>query len=296
MSKISLPRPCKWPCSPFTFKILAETANGPERSNINNTDIQIQVTFYGVESVRNTPPLAKVPPAAFSGLSSLTSLSLTDSGVWSLPTESPFCPLTGLASLNLSGNSLTDVSALGFAATNELGACALPLADLDLSRNSIERLDRESFGRLSKLERLDLSGNAISAVETSALDSLPALKTLRLSSNGLRALPPHLFRESKDLRELHLQNNSLAALPADLFSGLRHLVVLNVSRNALADNSLSGETFGALLRLVALDMSGNGLTGLPAGLLSPLTSLQLLDLSGNQLHEVGGAEAVRGEG
>ena len=207
--------------------------------------------------------------------------------MWSLPTESPFCSLTGLASLNLSGNSLSDVSELGFAPTNELGSCALPLTDLDLSRNSIERLDRESFGRLSKLERLDVSGNAISAVEGSALDGLPALKTLRLASNRLRALPSDLFRGSKDLRELHLQNNSLAALAADLFSGLRHLVVLNVSQNALSSDALSGETFGALLRLVALDMSGNGLTGLPAGLLSPLTSLQLLDLSGNALREVG---------
>ena len=116
---------------------------------------------------------------------------------------------------------------------------------------------RESFGRLRKLENLDVSGNIISTVEDSALDGLPGLKTLKLSSNSLAALPSDLFRGSLDLRELHLQNNSLSGLAADLFAGLRHLVVLNVSQNELKSDTLSGETFGTLVRLVALDMSGN---------------------------------------
>ena len=89
----------------------------------------------------------QVPPAAFSGLSALTSLSLTNSGVRSLPSppeESPFCSLSGLESLNLSGNALRDVADLGF--SKELGdSCGLPITSLDLSRNYIDRLPRYNF-------------------------------------------------------------------------------------------------------------------------------------------------------
>ncbi len=236
--------------------------------------------------------IGSVPDEAFAGLEALTSLALTNTGIWELPRGGRvFCPLGSLQSLNLSENAVRDLADLGFevAANDVRQRCRIPLRILDLSRNRLKSLPSAGLGQLDRLETLDLSGNEISVVDDAAIAGLSGLKVLRLNGNRLVALPPKLLRGAADsLQELGLQNNSLTGLAPGLFKGLRHLLVLNLSDNALTNDMVSEGAFATLLRLVALDLSGNKLSRLDRRLLSPLTSLQLLDLRGNRLHAMAG--------
>lgn len=225
---------------------------------------------------------------AFTGLNELRLLNLSDNNIWTLP-SSPFCSLSSLSILNLSGNFLQDFLDLGFANT-VITSCRLPLKSLDLSFNSFSRLISEAFSQIgAKLESVNLSNNNLNVIDDTALSGLTGLTKLNLANNQLVAIPPRLFGGDDQsrccvyLQELHLQNNSLSGLAPGVFDGMKHLLVLNLSRNALSDDWLTPNIFHSLMRLVALDLSHNRLNALNNKLLKPLTSLQLLDLSHNQI-------------
>lgn len=226
-------------------------------------------------------------PESFRGLGELRSLNLADNNIWSTPPEL-FCPLFGLTHLNLTGNKLQDINALGLSdwGNGPLApgrACVSGLEVLDLSRNDIIALPDNGFSGLRALEELHLEGNAISTLGDRAFVGLASLKTLNLSSNSLVALPPELFQSSRDLHKLYLHNNTLSVLAPGLLEGLDQLQVLHLSHNQLSSRWVNRDTFSGLVRLVILDLAHNNLTRVDSNLFHDLYSLQILNLEHNNI-------------
>ncbi|XP_014215884.1 insulin-like growth factor-binding protein complex acid labile subunit [Copidosoma floridanum] len=151
-------------------------------------------------------------------LPALEVLDLSASGLKHVPTGA-FVKNPRLQFLNLSGNWLTDFPKLGAS-----------IARLDLSDNSIGKMDNDSLEGMPRLRRLDLSANNLermpqNLVSDSLMDwglgenrirtldnvsftGLPNLERLDLSSNLLvQGLHPGLFYKNALLKKLHLHGN-----------------------------------------------------------------------------------------
>ncbi len=215
--------------------------------------------------------------------------------------------LTNLVSLNLSANSLTNVTLPGgmtklfslLIANNPLTQITLPsdltqLEELDLQGNQLTSFNLPPS--LTGLGVLDLTFNALTNV--SLPGGLTNLDLLRLSENSLTnfTVPTGLTR----LTQLYLDQNQLASftLPA----GVTNLTVLDLFFNQLTNLNLPAD----LRNLISMDLSFNQLTSLnlPANMtgltlfqarsnqltnfnLPPdLTALTLLDIGENQLQSV----------
>ncbi|XP_069051896.1 volume-regulated anion channel subunit LRRC8D [Lepisosteus oculatus] len=162
--------------------------------------------------------------------------------------------LTGLHSLDLSGNALRGLDELlGLAQLRRLTA-------LRLARNRIPALP-PAVGLLRGLELLDLSHNRLQALPP-ALFTLRRLRCLQLAGNLLGALPAEVGGLPL-LSELDLGGNRLESLPPELFSGCLRLRRLCAARNALA---ALPPGLRHLARLAHLDLRGNSLDALPAEL------------------------------
>ncbi|XP_031825889.2 toll-like receptor Tollo [Nomia melanderi] len=214
------------------------------------------------------------------GLSNLQHLDLADNNLWTLPSEL-FCPVRGLASLNLTRNKLQDIVSLEFSDTAE--PCTPVLEMLDLSSNDLTALPDRTLSNLRSLTVLKLQENVIAAVGDHALAGLTALRSLNVSSNRLVALPPELFSKTKELRELILSNNSLAVLAPGLLDNLDELQYLDLSSNELTNRWVNRDTFSRLVRLVILDLSFNRLTRIDGHVFKGLYSLQILKLENNDI-------------
>jgi formylglycine-generating enzyme required for sulfatase activity len=190
--------------------------------------------------------------------------------------------LTNLVSLNLSGNSLTDVSLP--AGLNNLFSLSIsdnPLVQLtlpaDLTRLEelvLQNCQLASFTLppgLTGLGVLDLSFNALTNV--SLAGGLANLDLLDLSENFLTnfTLPAGLTR----LTQLDLDQNQLAsfALP----EGVTNLHVLDLFFNQLTNVNLPTDQ----RNLISLDLDNNRLTSL--NLPGNLTGLSFLRVRANQL-------------
>jgi formylglycine-generating enzyme required for sulfatase activity len=215
--------------------------------------------------------------------------------------------LTNLAVLDLSGNSLVNVSLPGgmtklfslVMAGNTLTQLTLPgdltrLEELDLNGNQLTRFNLPT--NLTSLSVLDLGFNSLTNV--SLPGGLTNLDLLRLSENSLTnfTVPTGLNR----LTQLSLDQNQLASftLPA----GLTNLHVLDLFFNQLTNLNLPAD----LRNLISLDLDYNRLTSpnLPANLTglsffrarsnlltnfnppADMTALSFLDLGENQLGSV----------
>ena len=163
---------------------------------------------------------AAVLPAAADGAvsASLVGGAVGDTGLWELAGR------TELRRLDLSGNALTDISALS-------GLRALE--SLDLSGNAVS--DLAPLTGLTELRRLDLSGNRID--ELWPIGGLPKLEVLLLAGNRVADMGAltHLGR----LENLGLAGNLVADVGplADLWSLRR----LDLGGNPVPDLSPVGD-------------------------------------------------------
>ncbi|XP_045188915.2 adhesion G protein-coupled receptor A3-like isoform X2 [Mercenaria mercenaria] len=91
---------------------------------------------------------------------------------------------------------------------------------LDLSKNEISVLRKESFSQLSDLQRLDLSHNRITLIEPGAFEGLSELRRLDLSNNNLGSINGSIFSGLPNLQKLMLSFNKLNTIPDGTFSDL----------------------------------------------------------------------------
>lgn len=221
------------------------------------------------------------------GLVQLRELDLSDNNIWNLPKEL-FCPLVGLAHLNLTKNRLQDVFELGFSdwgngPTAPGKTCNTALEDLNLANNDIISMPDNGLTSLRALKKLYLQENQINQIADRAFVGLTSLNVLNVSSNRLSALPPELFHSTRYLREVYLHNNSINVLAPGLLEGLDQLLVLDMSRNELTSTWVNRDTFSGLVRLVVLNLGHNQLTKIDSHVFQDLYSLQILNLEHNDI-------------
>ena len=186
-------------------------------------------------------------PGDFDGMTGLTTLTLSDTGLTVLP-AGIFDNLTALTTLNIIGNHLTALPAGIF---DKLTA----LTELYLFDNDLTALPADVFDNLTALTELYLFDNDLTALPADVFDNLTALTTLRLNVNALTALPAGVFDDLTNLELLQLANNALTALPAGAFEKLTRLTYLSLYGNALP--ALPDYIFEKLTALTGLDLEQN---------------------------------------
>ncbi|CAH2101948.1 unnamed protein product [Euphydryas editha] len=166
--------------------------------------------------------------------------------------------------VDLSENPIIEVTALA----------ELPVKVLNLSRCSIESIERASFKDLQQMEVLDLSYNKLTYVNLS-----PHAFEGRYSSEKYEPLA--------SMRTLNLEYNDLHSLNQDLFEHLPELTELNLNGNPLTTIDLvTLIAISSLPMLKVLKMRSCGLTEIPEKFLHTPKFLEHLDISDNKLISV----------
>ncbi|MCY3868518.1 MAG: leucine-rich repeat domain-containing protein [Gemmatimonadetes bacterium] len=252
------------------------------------TEFVSRVGYVNSNHISNFSPL--------SGLTSLTRLDLSGNSISDLSALSDaISGLTRLERLYLDNNGISDVSALsGFTRLERLILFNNSISDLSplsgltnleqlyLENNNIS--DVSSLSGLTNLAWLGLSANNISDV--SSLSGLPNLIRLFLRSNSMSDVSS--LSGLTSLLSLTLDNNNISNITP--LSGLTSLTSLTLANNSISDvSSLSG-----LTSLISLFLYGNNISDI--FVLSGLTSLRSLSLSSNNVSDLSPLVANTGLG
>uniref|UniRef100_A0A3Q1EWL0 Ig-like domain-containing protein n=1 Tax=Acanthochromis polyacanthus TaxID=80966 RepID=A0A3Q1EWL0_9TELE len=111
------------------------------------------------------------------------------------------------------------------------------LATLVLSKNSISRIEVNTFNVTLHLLHLDLSSNQLTVLNSSIFTGLRELKELLLFGNRIVQINPGAFSDLHSLQKLYLSTNRLTAFPLGLYEepgGPRNLTFLDLSSNKLS--------------------------------------------------------------
>ncbi|XP_063924664.1 toll-like receptor 6 [Zophobas morio] len=130
------------------------------------------------------------------------------------------------------------------------------LLSLNLDNNNITDVEAGLFKDLDSLNKLNLSHNSIEQIKFGTIDYLPYLLFLDLSYNKLISLHPNTLRLLSNLRELYFDNNQISNKAS--LSGVDNLEVLNLRNNQIT--RIEEESFVEQLRLKELDLFGNPIT------------------------------------
>ncbi len=111
------------------------------------------------------------------------------------------------------------------------------LSILVLSRNSISRIEMNTFTLTPHLLHLDLSSNRLTMLNSSIFTGLRELKELLLFGNQISQINPGAFSDLHSLQRLYLSANRLTDFPLGLFlepEGPHNLTFLDLSYNNLS--------------------------------------------------------------
>ena len=199
-------------------------------------------------------------------------------------------PLVNLQVLRLAANRLSAVK-LTTPTTNSSSSAPsgglVNLASLDLSANQLTELTADALAGLPALTQLSLSQNRLTAVHPAAFANASAsVLILDLSHNRLSSLPTTL-RHLTRLQTLDLSHNLVSNLSNSPLSGMAALWRLQMAGNQIS--RVPPDFFASLTALQVLDLSANRLAGrLEAGVLDRNVALRAVRLDGNQLRQIDG--------
>ncbi|XP_055588255.1 protein toll-like [Uranotaenia lowii] len=236
--------------------------------------------FHGMSDLRIltlTSGIKQLESDVFSGLSSLKLLRLRNNNIETLHSE--FTDLSNLVVLDLSINQIKELEP-GLLKNQR------NLRHINLFRNQLNNITKESFRGAEALEELDLSYNALEFLEPDVFSLLPNLTELNITLNKFSDLPKNLLSKNRKLEDFRLSRNQgpLTELPDYLLANLPQLHTIILSRCnfiSLPETLLQG-SFGIKL----LDVSYNRLTTLPEHLLRDQQQLTELDVSFNELDQL----------
>ncbi|XP_044077356.1 transforming growth factor beta activator LRRC32 isoform X2 [Siniperca chuatsi] len=176
---------------------------------------------------------------------------------------------------------------------------------LDLSRNQVQNLTRETlayhtgfhhlnlhsnkihfiqpglFKDMTDLKVLDLSRNHLNVFSLSKINigPLTAVESLDLSSNGLyTGMSDYFLADSPSLANLSLNSNSITKIAQNTFSGALSLTKISLHNNVILE--IEDGAFDSLDRLTELDLSKNSITCITD---FNLCNLKVLNLSKNSM-------------
>ncbi|KAM4558856.1 toll-like receptor 8 [Odontesthes bonariensis] len=163
--------------------------------------------------------------------------------------------------------------------------------DLDLSENFIKNITVQPFSKLLNLTQLNLSWankNNKVIIAANVFKNLTKLHKLRLAGNCLKGIPDHL---PVSVGVLDLKNNKIIFLDNNSFAYLTNLTELYLSKNCYTWNpcgervKIMDNSFAALTKLQALDLSFNNLSNVPKGLPKSLTMLNVASNKIQYMHK-----------
>jgi Leucine-rich repeat (LRR) protein len=156
------------------------------------------------------------------------------------------------------------------------------LEDLDMSYNSLTRLEEGTFSNLKKLKNLRLDFNLITSISKNLFKGLGSLTLLSLKENSLTALQNLTFWFLNSVNELDLNDNKLIKIEENVFVGINEsLTHLGLSNNRL--QFIKETHFNTLTRLLNLDLSNNQISSIEEKSFSALENLEKLALSRNSI-------------
>jgi hypothetical protein len=109
------------------------------------------------------------------------------------------------------------------------------IRSLSLKNLGLEFVDEDAFEKKSfedNLESLDLSGNSLKRIDAITLKNLKRLEKLNLASNQI-TLESGNFRHNRNLIRLDLSTNQIQFLAPNTFDQVNQLKLLNLSNNGL---------------------------------------------------------------
>uniref|UniRef100_A0A1B0AI55 LRRCT domain-containing protein n=1 Tax=Glossina pallidipes TaxID=7398 RepID=A0A1B0AI55_GLOPL len=160
----------------------------------------------------------------------------------------------------------------------------LNMVTIDISRNSLSTLHKDTFRGLTLLEDLDLSNNQLDFLPFDIFNDLDSLTQLRLQYNHLEDLDYRIFWKLRHLNLLDLSKNRLSHVHQGLFNHCQRLTVINLSDNKI--KVFPSELVKDLLALEELDMSKNEVQNLQSGSMVYLEKLIVLDFSWNAIASI----------
>jgi len=263
----------KLPTGIYTWVIVTKNASGLSTASKGATftvDMGPMVTFTNpklealVRSILNLP----AGPIYTSELSRITSIENNwPSSNMMLSNLDGLQYLTNLATLDLVGNNITDLSPLK----------GLHLKSVDLSYNHIS--DLSPLATMTSLTMLNLSHNDI--VDVSPLASLVNLTVLDLSSNKIANISA--LANLKNLQFLDLSSNAIKDVTP--LEGIgQSLLSLDISYNPIPVSQLG--FIEKWTQLHNLGMSGFNLSNSEITFLSKFTNLTSLDLGFNEISNI----------
>ena len=263
--------------------------------------------------------ISEIGDEVFSGLNSVTSLTLSHSFVQKL-TGHPFEKMPKLEVLFLDENLLTvetfvqalngarfihtlDLSHNMLTKVPNLRRTEFPdLTNLWLGYNNITVVRRADLVGMSYVRELVLKENGIGTIEHDAFAECPNITLLDLDGSQFSLLPNLAYMPM--LRNLHLNHGRLTELPMNMGQNHPRLTILEVEDNLLSQlpsfskcipgltigifshnriHTLRSDTFANQKLLRYLDLENNLLTDLPDGLFDNARDLQSLKVANNRL-------------
>ncbi|XP_032687534.1 toll-like receptor Tollo isoform X2 [Odontomachus brunneus] len=229
------------------------------------------------ELILSNNSLSVLAPGLLDSLEELQALDLSSNELTShWVNRDTFSRLVRLLILDLSFNSLTKIDAHVFK-----GLYGLQI--LKLEHNDIDTLADGCFASLANLHSLTLSNNKITKFDASHTLGLGALGQLFLDSNKLHVMPKHVFANLTDLQDLSLSGNFLSEIPAAV-RVLRSLKTLDLGNNHVS--KVDNESFAGLNELYGLRLVDNKLENVSREAFASLPALQVLNLANNLIRHV----------
>ena len=257
-----------------------------ESISINGFIGQLELDFNAFPNLK-TLKITRAPdlvdlPASIYNLNLLTSLSITNTGLTTIPDG--ISKLTQLKNLDLTFNKITD-----------LASDIVDLKELEMIsfvRNFNLKALPNDIGNLSNLKRLALQSCQLTELPESLME-LSNLEALTFNFNNIVKLPED-WSKLKKLKILNAERNKLETIPASLLT-LENLEVLQLGHNCLLGDIFMNQQLpiGGLTSLKQLDFQYNDLLELPYDI-GKLKNLEDLNIYKNNLRSL--PESIGGLG
>lgn len=230
--------------------------------NTNHTKCEGQLDVYTNRSFPLSPDI--------------TSLDLSGTTFKTIPVDkenfSFSCILENLQFFNISSTQISDLRNM---------ICLVPeVKVLDLSRNSITIIRRNSFSRMAMMTNLYLTSNGITIIESNAFSDLKNLTSLDLSDNDILGIETGTLAGLTSLNYINLGNNKISFLMVGAFSGLSSIEFIDLSNNIIS--YLDKLAFAGAEGLKHLNLRENQMKHTSFEFIGVFRKLDSLDLSKNK--------------
>lgn len=226
------------------------------RFNITNNKLSGTLQKYNLTGIYVTDlnfsngQLTTIAPGAFTSMSAtLQILDLKSNSIYSI-SRNAFELLENLKLLDISNNRIGKVNFL----MNDLKQ----LTTLNISRNGLNKIFRNTFENITSLNQLDLSHNFITEIEPNTFIGLKNLEKLQINDNEIKELQKGTFEGLSAVRFIEMSFLKYKVLQNESFCDLKFLKLINSSHGEL--ENIEYNAFKNVESVAYLDFSFNSLS------------------------------------